>query len=935
MENRIFNPDDDNGRSYVCPRTEPVEGKVKPPFIPPDEKPHRNTNQLQFLLKNVYKAVTKHKHAWPFESPVDAKALKLPDYHNVIKSPMDFTTIKKRLENYWYYDAYECINDFKQVFVNCYMYNKPTEDVVMMAKQVEELFLDKLDDLPLDEQVLEIPPKGKGKGKKGGRRITTSNNSTILRTSSSNPLQNSKLSVINIDNSSNHSQLMDSISPAFSNSNQSTFQHYNNQDSQSATSINHASNNNAQNMTNLDNRASLLSKNLPSIYNSTSSATKSASLIDSSQSNNVVPQTHQLNNHADISNHSSSSNLPHENQTTSPNTALGTANLRSSTLLSSNQPSSHNLSNLDQNKLRPSKMSTRRESGRPIKKPQRDLPEPTSNIVPSRPKKGRMTERMKYCQAILKELLHKKNSDVAYYFYYPVDAEVLGLRDYHDIIKHPMDLSTIKKKMDNREYRKPVQFADDVRLMLHNSFRYNPPDHDVNKCGRKLLEIFEQKYARLPDGSDDTDSSEASNVPSSESESDSGPDSDNEAFSNSQKQIQNYIKKISEELVKMENHYRAQCAKKKSSKSKRIRSLKYNKDSKRSTDPQSTSLSGAPSASGDYGLMTAGADGIGKGKMKGSSQKRSVASKPQQPFKKLRTNSKIGQKQPSSARPPPVYDSEEDENEDAMSYDEKRQLSLDINKLPGKFKTNRLSQSFGTFIINTNYHYSFLSIGDKLGKVVQIIQQREPSLRDSNPDEIEIDFETLRGSTLRELEKYVAECLKKKRGPKPGKNKLIPKPGKDDPSQAKRDLDRKTDPSQPSKQKSKKGMFWVLFRISGYLHLKLIGQLPDGMHKGHRFTSYSRVMADNCTNALALNNFTLSKMLFVPITHMQILIHFQIRKTHMRTILIVLAPVAQIQAIQTLALTLILVVHLVVANRNPAILLPPTNRCNRHLMKEV
>lgn len=55
-----------------------------------------------------------------------------------------------------------------------------------------------------------------------------------------------------------------------------------------------------------------------------------------------------------------------------------------------------------------------------------------------------------------------------------------------------------------------------------------------------------------------------------------------------------------------------------------------------------------------------------------------------------------------------------------------------------------------------------VSVGDKLGRVVHIIQSREPSLRDSNPDEIEIDFETLKPSTLRELESYVASCLRKK-----------------------------------------------------------------------------------------------------------------------------------------------------------------------------
>ena len=39
---------------------------------------------------------------------------------------------------------------------------------------------------------------------------------------------------------------------------------------------------------------------------------------------------------------------------------------------------------------------------------------------------------------------------------------------------------------------------------------------------------------------------------------------------------------------------------------------------------------------------------------------------------------------------------------------------------------------------------------------------REPSLSETKPDEIEIDFETLKPSTLRELEKYVASCLRNK-----------------------------------------------------------------------------------------------------------------------------------------------------------------------------
>ena len=56
-------------------------------------------------------------------------------------------------------------------------------------------------------------------------------------------------------------------------------------------------------------------------------------------------------------------------------------------------------------------------------------------------------------------------------------------------------------------------------------------------------------------------------------------------------------------------------------------------------------------------------------------------------------------------------------------------------------------------------------LGDKLGRVVHIIQMRETSLKDTSPDEIEIDFETLKPSTLRELEKYVNVVLRKQKRP--------------------------------------------------------------------------------------------------------------------------------------------------------------------------
>lgn len=66
--------------------------------------------------------------------------------------------------------------------------------------------------------------------------------------------------------------------------------------------------------------------------------------------------------------------------------------------------------------------------------------------------------------------------------------------------------------------------------------------------------------------------------------------------------------------------------------------------------------------------------------------------------------------------PPPTgaFDSEDEDNAKPMSYDEKRQLSLDINKLPGNLSFNLciiFAQILGVYfcsrifsiVINTNY----------------------------------------------------------------------------------------------------------------------------------------------------------------------------------------------------------------------------------------
>lgn len=52
---------------------------------------------------------------------------------------MDLGTIKKRLDSNYYWSGKECIQDFNTMFTNCYVYNKPGEDVVVMAQTLEKV----------------------------------------------------------------------------------------------------------------------------------------------------------------------------------------------------------------------------------------------------------------------------------------------------------------------------------------------------------------------------------------------------------------------------------------------------------------------------------------------------------------------------------------------------------------------------------------------------------------------------------------------------------------------------------------------------------------------------------------------------------------------------------------------------------------------------
>lgn len=101
---------------------------------------HAIQKEYQDRLKtvtDVYEWLSAHKSAWPFLKPADSVAA--PGYYDIIKSPMDITT----LGDGEYDNHTEFLKQAKLIFDNCRLYNNPVH--VNLANQLEKELLEKLE----------------------------------------------------------------------------------------------------------------------------------------------------------------------------------------------------------------------------------------------------------------------------------------------------------------------------------------------------------------------------------------------------------------------------------------------------------------------------------------------------------------------------------------------------------------------------------------------------------------------------------------------------------------------------------------------------------------------------------------------------------------------------------------------------------------------
>jgi len=103
-------------------------------------------------------------------------------------------------------------------------------------------------------------------------------------------------------------------------------------------------------------------------------------------------------------------------------------------------------------------------------------------------------EALANCKAVVREL--RKHKEAAA-FLEPVDWKALGIKDYPTIIKRPMDLGTVLKRLEGGQYSSVLDVAADIDLVWSNAMTYNQDESYIYTVAADLKTFADRKMAPL------------------------------------------------------------------------------------------------------------------------------------------------------------------------------------------------------------------------------------------------------------------------------------------------------------------------------------------------------------------------------------------------------------------------------------------------------
>lgn len=101
---------------------------------------------------------------------------------------------------------------------------------------------------------------------------------------------------------------------------------------------------------------------------------------------------------------------------------------------------------------------------------------------------------------LVEKMKNTKKVKSALWFLKPVDYVALNIPHYPTIIKTPMDLSTMERKLKDGQYGSVDAFVADFELIVSNSVTFNGAQHAVSFAAQNLRAYFMKQMESVPTG---------------------------------------------------------------------------------------------------------------------------------------------------------------------------------------------------------------------------------------------------------------------------------------------------------------------------------------------------------------------------------------------------------------------------------------------------
>ncbi|KAI8323666.1 Bromodomain-containing protein [Martensiomyces pterosporus] len=406
------------------------------------------------LLVRILRKVSKHPSAFPFLRPVDVVLDGCPTYYDVIKHPMDLGTIKQKLDAWKYSSAAELEADVKQMLNNCYTFNPPGTPVHNLGQDVEGVF-----EAEWSKAGLAAAPSANFTVEAGQPQAVTTDAVSLTPAAAAAADSN------------------ETVTPA---SKTKVGQRQNKRKSVSELSLADAER--------PESSGDVLKRRKTSDGSDAPLGTLSAAGgVGGGEDGLVTPVK--------------STKISRTKSTGKSRAADSSSSSKSSKSSKSGRPVGV--------KLKMSSKASAPADAAPAQQPGSRSPSAQSSlralddpdaILEYLDKTDKLAQtsavgfdELAVCRRVLLRLQAQPSS---LEFMAPVDPVKQGVPTYFDVVKHPMDLGTIRKKLDRGKYHRAMEFRDDVQLVLSNCFLFNTPGTYVYTQGMNLQKTFNEVWKR-------------------------------------------------------------------------------------------------------------------------------------------------------------------------------------------------------------------------------------------------------------------------------------------------------------------------------------------------------------------------------------------------------------------------------------------------------